>query len=973
MFKPNIYGIAPGCDFPAVLVHGLLDRYRDKPPEELARVQLVVNTERMKRRVVSLFAAQGAILCPKIGLVTDLAFGAAAGIEKAVSPLRRRLELTQLIAQLLDQQPDLAARDALYDLADSLATLMDEMHGEGVEPCRISSLDVSDQSGHWARSLEFIGIVDRYFDNTTEPLDKEARQRLVIEALISSWQDNPPKNPIILAGSTGSRGATHKLMRAIAELPNGAVVLPGFDFDMPAEVWSGLDDALTAEDHPQYRFHHLLQSFEVTSDSVSQWSLTPAPSPERNALISLALRPAPVTDQWMSEGKHLPSLASACENVTLVEASSSREEAGAIALRLREAVDKGQKAALITPDRVLTRQVTAALSQWKIEPDDSAGTPLALSAPGRFLRHISALMGQKLTSEALLTLLKHPLTNTGSGQRGAHLKLTRELELKLRRFGPPHPHADDLQLWASTLKGDENASLWAEWIIGCLFELSSVGTRSLSEQLDFHLAIAERLANGPAPQHQSQLWLKKAGESAHQTVETLKSEAGYGGDFAPRDYVDLFRSVLDKEVVRDPIQPHPNIMIWGTLEARVQGADLVILAGLNEGVWPETPKPDPWLNRKMRADAGLLLPERRIGLSAHDFQQAVCAPEVWITRSIRSSESETVPSRWVNRLVNLLDGLPKTGGKEALDQMRRRGNTYLALFKALETPEKRIESAKRPCPQPPVHARPKKLSVTQIKTLIRDPYAVYARHVLRLKPLDPLRQVASAPLRGTVLHSIFEAVVRDIPLSKLNTASLMAVADKILEAEVPWPAAQRIWRGKLGRLAEWFVATEHDRQSKATPTYFEKRGELRLDRLDFTLSGIADRIDVAPDGRAVIYDYKTTPPTAKVEHLFDKQLLLEATMLERGAFLGVAENSVQRASYIGIGSSPEERDAKLEETSTTDIWAELHTLIESYFAPDQGYTSRRATSVVAHYGDYDHLARFGEWEESDAPNREVVS
>jgi double-strand break repair protein AddB len=976
MFKPagtpNIYGLAAGCDFPAELVNGLLDHYQDAPPEALSRVHLVVNTQRMKRRVTTLFSQRGPLLLPKISLLTGLTLGPAADIPAAVSPLRRRLELTQLIAQLLDQQPDLAARGALYDLADSLATLMDEMQGEGVPPAKIKALDVSDQSGHWARSLEFIHIVDRYFGDSTEALDKEARQRLVIEALTASWEQNAPRNPIILAGSTGSRGATLQLMQAVSKLEFGAVVLPGFDFDMPQEVWAGLDDARTAEDHPQYRFHHLLKSLDATARDVTPWTATPPPSPERNALISLALRPAPITDQWMSEGPSLPSLHAACAKVSLIEASSTRAEAGAIALRLREAVEAGQTAALITPDRILTRQVTAAISQWNIEPDDSAGAPLALSAPGRFLRHIAALIGQRLSSEVLLTLLKHPLTNTGSGQRGPHMKLTRDLELKLRKHGPPHPNPDDLLTWAKSLKSPD-ATAWADWINDCLFPLSEIAHLPLGDHLSQHIAIAERLADGPTPCEQSQLWQKAAGKEAESAVQSLRTEAIYGGILAPTDYADLFRAVLDKEVVRDPIQPHPNIMMWGTLEARVQGADLVILAGLNEGVWPEAPKPDPWLNRKMRFDAGLLLPERRIGLSAHDFQQAACAPEVWLTRAIRNAESETVPSRWINRMMNLLDGLPDQGGKTALQDMRSRGDLYLDMFRTLETPINAVPPAMRPSPQPPALARPKRLSVTRIKTLIRDPYAIYAQYILQLKPLDPLRQEASAPLRGTVLHSIFETVVRDVPISELTHQRLMQVADDILEREVPWPAAQRIWRARLARLADWFVATEQVRQDRCTPKYFEESGELRLDRLDFVLSGIVDRIDVSEDGRAVIYDYKTTPPSAKVEKLFDKQLLLETAMLERGAFQKLPALSVMRASYIGIGSSPTERDAPLDKTPSDEIWSDLHSLIEKYSLAEQGYTSRRATSVVAHYGTYDHLARFGEWEESDIPNAEAVS
>lgn len=969
--SPHLYGIAPGCDFPAELVNGLMKRFQELPPEALARVNLVVNTERMKRRVTELFSKKGALLHPKVSLLTDLSFSVIADLPPAVSPLQRRLELTQLISQLLDRQPDLAARGSLYDLADSLANLMDEMQGEGVGPDRIEALDVTDQSGHWARSLEFIKIVERYFGDSAENIDKDARQRLLIDALIASWSLKPPQDPIILAGSTGSRGATHKLMVAIAQLSNGAIILPGFDFDMPAEIWGGLDDALTAEDHPQYRFHQLLNSLSLSKDEVRPWTDSPPPSPERNALLSLALRPAPVTDQWMSEGKNLPSLTAACDSVSLVEAPSTRAEAGAIALKLREVAESGKSAALITPDRILTRQVTAALSQWGIEPDDSAGMPLALSAPGRLLRHVSGLMGNSLSSEVLLTLLKHPLTNTGSGQRGTHLKLTRDLELKLRRYGPPHPNAENLREWAAGLK-DVGAVEWVEWIIASLFDLENVKTESLETQLKTHLNATEKIANGPTPSEESQLWKKKAGEEALKAASQLGSEAKHGGLFAPHDYADLFRAVLDKEVVRDPIRPHPNIMMWGTLEARVQGADLVILAGLNEGAWPEAPKPDPWLNRKMRFDAGLLLPERRIGLSAHDFQQAACAPEVWITRSIRNAESETVPSRWVNRLINLLNGLPETGGQDVLSEMRGRGDVYLEYFKVLERPTEVIPSAQRPSPRPPILARPKKLSVTKIKTLIRDPYAIYAQYVLRLKPLDPLRHEANAPLRGTILHSIFEAVVRDIPLKDLTVETLMDVADEILEEHVPWPAAQRIWRARLEKLAEWFIFTEHRRQENASPEYFEEKGHLRLDRLDFTLSGIVDRIDVGKGEAAIIYDYKTTPPTEKVERLFDKQLLLEAAMLERGAFPKIGAHHVSRASYIGIGSNPSERDVRLDKTSPDEIWAELHTLIGHYFSTEQGYTSRRATSVVSHFGDYDHLARYGEWEDSDPANSEEV-
>ncbi len=723
--QPRLFALPPGADFPAELVRGLKARLADAPPEAMAQVQVFVNTQRMRRRIIDLFSAEGASFLPRIRLVTDLGVEAAIeGIPAAIPPLRRRLELTQLVARLLDAQPDLAPRTALYDLADSLATLMDEMQGEGVTPEKIAALDVSNHSAHWTRTQSFMQIVQPFFGTDDAP-DPEARQRRVVEALAARWQAAPPQGPIIVAGSTASRGTTLRFMQAVAALPQGALILPGFDFDLPGAVWDGMGDAMTAEDHPQYRFRRLLDQLGHSHADVTHWSGRPAPCPARNRLVSLSLRPAPVTDQWLTEGQHLTDLAEATAAMTLIEADSPRDEALAIALILREAADLGKVTALITPDRGLTRQVTAALDRWGIVPDDSAGKPLALSAPGRLLRHVSGLMGRRLTSEALLTLLKHPLTASDS-ERGTHLRLTRELELKLRKYGPPLPEPEALRTWAEARK-DAAAGQWVEWIIAATADLEGMGPQPLTLLLDQHLAITETLARGPSGTGTGELWLQTAGEAARSAIAGLQAEAAAGGLFTVQDYRNLFDAILNRGEVREEALGHPRLMIWGTLEARVQGADLVILGGLNDGIWPQIPAPDPWLNRKMRKDAGLLLPERRIGLAAHDYQQAIGAPEVVLSRARRDAEAETVPSRWLNRLTNLLGGLSAQNGPAALAAMKARGQHWLDLADALERPIALTPSALRPAPRPPLAHRPRKLALTRITTLIRDPYAIYAR------------------------------------------------------------------------------------------------------------------------------------------------------------------------------------------------------------------------------------------------------
>lgn len=969
---PRLFGMPPGADFPAALVEGLCAAHAGRPPQDLARVRLIVNTRRMARRIRELFDRGPALLLPRIELITDLGQSHhLTEVPEAVPPLRRRLELIELISALLDAEPDLAPRAALYDLADSLARVLDEMNGEGVAPEVLENLDVSDLSGHWARALRFLTIARRFQDQGDGRLDTEARQRLVTEMTIAAWQADPPADPVILAGSTGSRGSTNMLMQAVARLPQGAVVLPGFDFEMPQAVWDRLDSALTGEDHPQFRFARLVGDLGMSAGQVRPWPGASCPSPARNRAVSLALRPAPVTHQWMQEGPALEGLAEAMTGVTLVEAPSARAEALAIAMRLRQAAEDGVTAALITPNRMLTRQVSAALDRWDIIPDDSAGQPLQLSPPGRFLRHVADLFSAPVTAESLLTLLKHPLTHSAA-DRGPHLLLTRALELRLRRKGPPFPTAATLRAFAETQK-EPLAPVWAEWVIATILGTEAPGDLPLAERVEAHLSLAERIAAGHPGEGAGRLWEDHAGRSAVTAMEELRREAGHGGPIGARDYATLFNAILGRAEVREPDAGHPGVLVWGTLEARVQGADLVILGGLNEGAWPELPPPDPWLNREMRHKAGLLLPERHIGLAAHDFQQAIAAKEVWLTRAIRSQDAETVPSRWMSRLTNLLGGLPGEG-EGALAAMRARGNAWIRRTRALEATE-RVAPAPRPAPRPPREARPRKLSVTEIQRLIRDPYAVYARRVLKLERLDPLMKLPDALLRGTVLHAVLERFVKETQADAASRTAgrLLDICGEVLEAEVPWAEARHLWQARLARVAEGFLADETVRRALADPAAFEVKGAAEIAELGFTLTAKADRIDLDANGNAVLYDYKTgAPPTKDRQIHFDRQLLLSAAIAERGGFENVVPRHVIGAAYIGLGAKAGEVPAPLDEVPPGRAWEDFCTLMRTYFEETQGFTARRAMFSKADQGDYDQLARFGEWDVTTPPDRSDV-
>ncbi|HMO07399.1 MAG TPA: double-strand break repair protein AddB [Paracoccaceae bacterium] len=962
MAEARLFALPPGADFAALFVQGLRARLLSLSPETVARTRVWLNSARMRARVVQMMTAQGDGLLPRIGLVTDIGRDLVLpGLPPPVPPVQRRLELAVLIARLLDRQPGLAPRDALYDLADSLAALIDEMQGEGVAPGTVAALDVSQHSAHWQRTRDFMAIAARFFGPGCPP-EAEARQRVAVARLAEGWATSPPDAPVIVAGSTGSRGTTLALMQAVAGLPQGAVVLPGLDPHLGADVWGRLRDPLTAEDHPQFRLARVLHLLGAAPAEVPAWVPAAAPDPARNRLVSLALRPAPVTDRWLAEGPALGDLAAATTGLTLIEAPDPRAEALAIAAILREVAEDGARiAALVTPDRELGRRVTAALDRWGIRPDDSAGQPLSLTPPGRLVRMAAALSEGRPDATALLAVLNHPLV--GGADRGLHLRLTRALELRLRDRGPPYPSPASIRAFAVG-HDDAAATEWAEWVAGWLAVLDPA-PRPLAEAAAAHRALCETLAGGAGA-----LWSGTAGEAARAALDELAAAAPEGDPVTPAAFARLIEALLAPREVRGAGETHPRIRIWGTREARVQGADLVILAGLNEGVWPRLPAPDPWMNRAMRHAAGLLVPERQIGLSAHDFQQAIGAPQAILTRAHRDAETETVPSRWLNRLTNLLSGLPDTGGPQALAAMRMRGAHWLAVARAMDAPGPSHVSgrAPRPAPAPPADARPKRLSVTQIRTLIRDPYAIYGSEVLGLSPLNPLRAEADARLRGTMIHRILERFVRERPAGATPEEAqsrLAALTREVLAAEVPWPAARLLWAARIDRATPFLLAVEA--RLGGVPTVIERGGEVPV--AGIVLRARPDRIDRLADGRLHVFDYKTGAPPSKDQIIhFDKQLLLLAAMVERGAFPALGDGAqVSGASYIGLGPTPRATEIEVTPEGLSQAWADLGALLAAWAEPERGFVARRAVEKQEDKGDYDHLARFGEWDRTAKP------
>ena len=970
----NIFASNVGCNFSDEFVDGFNQRFKNFPPEYIANINLFVNTKRLLESIKRSFLIRSPGFLPKIFSITDLRPLAIEHPLPRLSNLQKeQLNLNELIKKYLALSPSTSPISASYELANDLMNLRNEMYSENVSVEKLRSLSKENISSHWQHSLEFLNIIFGYWSKDIGDVPIEAINLEIISILDKKWRLNPPKYPIIIAGSTGSRGITKSFIKLVYKQQKGLIVLPGFDFSQTEEVWDSFQKSNDFEDHPQFRYFELLNELSINPKNIKNWNNEKIALTPRNQLVSLALRPAPVTDQWLEEGPKLTELNSATSGLTLIEAPTSRDEANAIALCIRKAVKEDKSISLITPDQNLLRQVNAALGRWNLIPDDVAGKSLSVTPTGIFLRQIIRLIGQEITAENLIPLLKNPLTNSGGAERGKHLTLVRSIELNLREN--QNRSGEILEFLSKKLNESENSndSSWLHWIQNNLESLQTMKTASLTDFLNVLIRTGEQFSNGPL-EKKGLLWLENSGERAKNVLNDLLNAGSNIKILDISEFSNILNFILNKEVVRETVNVHPLIKFWGTLDARISNTEITILGGMNEGIWPQIKNADHWLNRSMRKEAGLLSQERKVGLLAHDFQQGINNNTVIITRSERIDDTPSVPSRWLNRITNLLKGLG-TDGRNQLDEMKTRGNFWLNLAKAVEEPRQNMTPAERPSPVPPLAVRPKHLSVTQIEKLIRDPYSIYARYVLKLKKLQPLKKQANVLLRGNVIHKIMQkfSELTKNNQNLLNSLELIKLSEDIFSKEVPWPAIRSVWKIQFKKTIPLFLEAEKLRRQNASPLFFEHPGSTFLSEVGITLTAIADRIDKNRLNELLIYDYKSgKPPTLKQLETFHKQLILEALIAENGGFKNIPAAPVISICYISLNNAHPNTEKIITREDIEKIKNEITQLVSYYHSDITGFTARLRMEKLEIVSDYDHLSRYGEWDETNSPKKMIL-
>jgi ATP-dependent helicase/nuclease subunit B len=839
-------------------------------------------------------------------------------------------------------------------------------------------------------------------------IEQAARRDRLIGAEATRLAASPGK-PVIAAGSTGSMPSTARLLTAIAGLRHGAVVLPGLDTGLDEEAWDAIGGgALPGEPpqppapgHPQSAMHRLLRRMGLKRRDVRP--LVDPRSHGRETLMSEALRPAAATDRWQTRlddigATVIPALA----GVTVIEAANAEEEALAIAVALREQLALPQgTAALVTPDRALARRVAVMLQRWNIEAEVSDGDPLAETSAGVFCRLVAEAAFSGLAPVPLLALLKHPLARFGE-KEGHDARGVAALERAVLRG--PRPGAGSRGLIAALagfraeldkLKGGESTDIhraepraklppWeleeAQDLLRRVAEaLEPLESAASARALDFAvLAGRHREAVRRAgTDKDGDMFAGRDGEALARAFDDIAEAVGRNPyPVAAGDYLEVFDAAIADRMVRRHSAPGSRIRIYGPLEARLTGVDRVIMGGLVEGVWPPDPRSDPWLSRPMRFALGLDPPERRIGLAAHDFAQLMGAPEVFLTWPAKRGGAPAVASRFVQRLAAVAG--------PAWEEAAGRGRRYLALCRRLDAPEAPLRPVARPAPRPPRAARPSALSVTDVEHWLRDPYTIYARHILRLPRLDPVDAPPGAAERGSFIHEAIgdfaktyaEALPADPygELLRLGAAHFAYFKD--------FPEARAFWWPRYQRIARWFADFETQRRVRMAAAHAEIRGELSIAAGDraFRLTGRADRIERLAGGGYAVLDFKTgaLPTSRQVQIGIAPQLTLEAAMLRNGAFPGIDPGgTVAELVYVRLsGGNPAGKEliVDLKDRNPDDAadaaLAELKALVTRFEDESTPYRPLVLSMWKNRYGAYDDLARVKEWSLSGGEGEE---
>jgi len=1014
---PRWFSIPAHRPFLEDLAAGVLNWLGDAPPETLSDAVILLPNRRAARAfgtALAQLSGDRPVLLPQVRPLGDLEEDEAPfapgelglDLPPAIAPLTRRFEMARMISE--DFEPGLKPLRAL-ELADALGGFLDSCQLEEVEnPALVVDLVEGDLAEHWRESARFLALAVEAWPKRLEAMglvDPAWRRARLLRLLAQRWDERPPTGPVIAAGSTGSAPAAADVLAAVACAPQGCVVLPGLDMDLDPEVWAGLG---SEEQHPQNAVWRLLDRHSVARTEVRPWFQPEQPSAlkarrlARQRLINEALRPADATSDWRREIKKIREasaletgadpIAEGIKGLSVLTLRAEEDTAAAIALMMRETLETPhadgsaqtcapKTCALVTPDLHLGRRVAARLLRWGIVPDSSSGAPLARMPAGVLIDLCARWIADPLKPQTLLALVKHPLVQIELEDGETHHDAASVLEAQALRGPRPRRWSDIHKKLLAAQETGRGGKPPADWVVNRL-----ASARQLSDRLEAIVNAALSVFKNDRAQLEAAtsalvrliealvgqaVWAGPDGESASGLMSGLIDGGGSLGDVSRADLADLVHGLLTEETVRTGGATHPSLRILGAIEARLVRADRMILAGLEEGVWPNAAPTDPFLSRPMRKSLGLPPPERRLGQTAQDFVQAACADEAILIHCDRRGGQPAVKSRWLWRLEMLTRGANSAKTPVVLE----RPSGLIDIARALDAPPPGPPRyARRPAPTPPVERRPRSLYVTRIERWVRDPYAIYASRILGLEAMDRPGASAEAMARGNAVHKAVERMTEAYP--DVLPHDFAAQIEILLLEELNnhgFEDAAMAREAPLARnSARWLAGFETERRARGVALLVEQQGAMTFEGPagPFTMKAYADRIELSSSGAAVM-DFKTgaAPSPKQIKAGFAPQLTLTAAILAEGGFEGtrgaVAPEELTYVRVVGrkVAGETAIRASGAEAVALAEAaLAGLKTRVAKFDDPRTAYVSWAAPQFMGSFGgNYDHLARVWEW------------
>lgn len=860
-------------------------------------------------------------------LDTDTALTLLESIPPAMPDWQQRYLLaTQTLAFERRRMGAASIADALA-LAEDLMALRDDCARAGVAltPQALRPLTHRDVAAHHDAALEFLRILSEHWPEIERAhgLTIAAHREVqVLEALATRWEAHAPAFPVVVIGSTASQEATARLLTVIAKMPHGSVILPGLDTDIPDQEWQ----RITAG-HPMFHVKHFLDRLRVGPATVK---------PLKNHARSIWQTALAATEQlphWAAQP--LPGY----DHLRIIPCQHAEEEARVVALLLREGLERtNNRTALVTPDEGFMARVAAHLQRFGITADRLSAGTLAMSETGSLWMAVAQLLTAPDRLLPLRHLLHHPLLAMDRG-------LLRQMEPYW--YGVSTHRPGQLPRMPEALR-HHDAMPAIETLAAKIARLSA---RHLTAE-QWLESITELLAP-----------ITSRGGEEYEAVEEALAALAHAQMLGPMDaeaFCTLLTERLSAPRRNAGIATHPQIAMLTPVEARLQQFDRVVLANMQDAIWPGLPAPNAWLNLAAQQTLGLPSPQERASLMAHDVLMLASAREVFLTYPRRDGGSPATRSRFIERLVTLLaaHGI----GEETITARK-----YVEWANALDAAD--VFQPEPPVmPRPTAAERPRSLKVTDLNRLFSDPFEIYAREVLALRPYKDIDAELEASDFGTLAHKAIHALSEywDAEARPADAAEIGTIADHALRAFSERPNVALFWRMRLIRALEWVNAHEEQRRASSSCTIRSEWPIERAIRLNASesmpLRGTMDRLE---EGRAIV-DYKTgTAPELKaIREGRDVQLLAYAMLLAAG------ESGAPSLGGVALEywTLPHGRKAgeitrvEAEELEAAGIPQTLCAALADFLNPQTPLLACPSGDTNRRYGnDFDGISRYDEW------------